>query len=312
MHKLDLLRELELGNSIAEFDDALERYFVETELFRNLVAGEVDIVAGDKGTGKTALFRILHRRYAEIEALSNVEVVPAFNIAGSPIFQRINEGDVLSEGQYSTMWKAFIISLAGNWVLQLYEDAFTDRMFGLDNLLQRTGLRSQDDSPSTIFSSIVNLFRRLMNPASLEGTVAITPEGLPVVGGRVEFGDSAGATEEAIRHDDALALLDAVLAETGLQLWLVLDRLDEAFAGLPAAEVPALRALLRTYLDLVPYEHVRLKLFVRKDLFGRIIAGGFVNLTHVNAKKQEIVWDEDSCTTCSNCASGRIASSSGT
>jgi hypothetical protein len=36
-----------------------------------------------------------------------------------------------------------------------------------------------------------------------------------------------------------------------------------------------------------------LKLFVRKDLFRRIIAGGFVNLTHVNARKIEIVWDED-------------------
>jgi hypothetical protein len=52
-------------------------------------------------------------------------------------------------------------------------------------------------------------------------------------------------------------------------------------------------ALFRTYLDLNAFPRVRLKLFVRKDLFGRIIAGGFVNLTHVNARKIEIVWDED-------------------
>lgn len=32
---------------------------------------------------------------------------------------------------------------------------------------------------------------------------------------------------------------------------------------------------------------------MRKDLFRRIIAGGFVNLTHVNARKIEIVWDEE-------------------
>jgi hypothetical protein len=38
---------------------------------------------------------------------------------------------------------------------------------------------------------------------------------------------------------------------------------------------------------------VRLKLFVRKDLFRRIIAGGFVNLTHVNARKVEIIWDDE-------------------
>jgi hypothetical protein len=44
-------------------------------------------------------------------------------------------------------------------------------------------------------------------------------------------------------------------------------------------EVPALRALLRTYLDLTEFEHIKLKLFVRRDLFSRITAGGFVNLT---------------------------------
>jgi hypothetical protein len=76
-------------------------------------------------------------------------------------------------------------------------------------------------------------------------------------------------------------------------VWVILDRLDEAFQGFPAVEVPALRALLRTYLDLLEFGHIRLKLFVRRDLFRKVIAGGFVNLTHVNARKTEIVWDED-------------------
>src|SRR5690606_16417410 len=38
---------------------------------------------------------------------------------------------------------------------------------------------------------------------------------------------------------------------------------------------------------------IRLKLFVRRDLFRRIIEGGFVNLTHVNARKIEVIWDEE-------------------
>jgi hypothetical protein len=32
---------------------------------------------------------------------------------------------------------------------------------------------------------------------------------------------------------------------------------------------------------------------VRRDLFRRITAGGFVNLTHVNARKFEVIWDEE-------------------
>ncbi len=63
MQMTDIVRQLELGNSVAEFDEALENYFVETEPFRALVSNRVDIVAGDKGTGKTAIFKILRQRY---------------------------------------------------------------------------------------------------------------------------------------------------------------------------------------------------------------------------------------------------------
>jgi len=292
---LEVLRSINLGNSVAEFDQALERYFVETDTFRRIIEDRVDIIAGDKGTGKTALFRILHRRYPSIEELRSVEVIPAFNLAGSPVFQRLNEGDVLDEGQYITLWKSYILSLGANWLLTVYDGAWTDKMAQLDVLLVKTSLRSADDSPSTVFSSIVNLFRRLRNPRSAEAAITITPNGMPIITPRVEFGGAdADDSLDYVPHEQAFALLDEALAEVDLSLWLVLDRLDEAFAGKPLAEVPALRALLRTYLDLQPYSHVRLKLFVRKDLFRRIVAKGFVNLTHVNARKVEITWDEDS------------------
>jgi hypothetical protein len=32
------------------------------------------------------------------------------------------------------------------------------------------------------------------------------------------------------------------------------------------------------------------KLFVRNDLFRKILRGGFVNLTHINAKRVQITW----------------------
>ncbi len=297
MQVKQILQELALGNSVAEFDTALERYFVETATFRSLVSDEADIIAGDKGTGKTALFRILSRRYTTIPELSGIEIIAGFNPAGNPVFQRLAESDVMEEGQYVTVWKAYILSLVGNLVLQLYEGSFTGSMFELDRLLESVGIRTADDSPSTVFSQIVNLLRRLANPKSVEVAVTASPQGLPVLIPKATFsGESAApavASVEIVRHDDALGLLNRVLEEIDLQVWVVLDRLDEAFQGFPAAELPALRALLRTYLDLTAFPFVRLKLFVRKDLFRRIIGPGFVNLTHVNARKVEIVWDED-------------------
>jgi hypothetical protein len=44
---------------------------------------------------------------------------------------------------------------------------------------------------------------------------------------------------------------------------------------------------------MLDFPKIKLKLFLRRNLFRRIIAGGFVNLTHVNARKFEIIWDEE-------------------
>ena len=52
------LTDLSFGTSVAEFDEDLENYFVETNTFREFIKGNVDIIAGDKGTGKTAIYRL--------------------------------------------------------------------------------------------------------------------------------------------------------------------------------------------------------------------------------------------------------------
>ncbi len=290
--KTQVLNTLNLGNSVAEFDDALENYFVETETFRALVRDQGDIIAGDKGTGKTAMFRILQKRYRTIAELTEVEVITGFNPDGAPVFERLASAHVMDEGQYTTVWKAYILSLVGNWILPIYEGAMTENMVTLDEVLRAVGLRTEDDLPTTVFSKLTNLYRRLTDPDSIDVSVTITPEGMPFVSGRVDLGENDESTTE-ISHRTALDLLDKVVEESELQVWVILDRLDEAFQGYPNVEIPALRALLRTFLDLQEFSHLRLKLFLRKDLFRRIIGSGFVNLTHVNARKIEIVWDDD-------------------
>jgi hypothetical protein len=95
-----LLTELNIGNSVAEFDDALDRYFVETEAFRGLSTNQADIIAGEKGTGETALYRVFKKRYTSVPELKHVEVVSGFNPVGNPVFQRLAHMQPFSEGQY--------------------------------------------------------------------------------------------------------------------------------------------------------------------------------------------------------------------
>jgi hypothetical protein len=293
----EVLEKLNLGNSVAEFDINLQKYFLETQIYRDFVNDIFDIVSGDKGTGKTAIYRIVKDRYREIPELEHIEIISGFNDTGNPVFQRLSQAEVLTEGKYITVWKSYILSLLGNYVLDICEGSFTHSMKELDKVLIALGLRTRDTSALTIFSMITNLLKRVTNPSSAEVKITITDAGMPVIIPRLEFADIVQqdvGNQKIINNEDALGLLNKCVAELGINIWMILDRLDEAFAGFPVIEIPVLRALLRTYLDIQAFDCLKLKLFVRNDLFRKITQGGFVNLTHINAKRVQIIWtDED-------------------
>lgn len=96
--------------------------------------------------------------------------------------------------------------------------------------------------------------KRIFRPKSGEGSATFTETGLPIVTAKVDFVNDSKLEEEGghryVRYDDALVVLDSVLKELDLKVWLIIDRLDEAFQSRPSHETPALRALPRTYLDL--------------------------------------------------------------
>lgn len=287
-----LLNLLKLGSPVAEFDNALASYFVETDTFDRLIGDQGDTVAGDKGTGKTALYRILKDRYAEYDALADVEVVSAFNPSGTPTFQRLLDAGTLDESEYIGVWKTYVFALAGNWLLDQYETVRPGSLAQLEDLLERSGLRVPAGTAKSLFERLISVFR----PKSIESTMTFTPDGIPVFAGKFSLSDAPQASETpvaSVRHDEALALLELCLNETDHTTWLVFDRLDEAFQAHPDVERPALRALFRAYLDMQDLLRIRLKIFVRRDLFARIIEGGFVNLTHVNSRKISITWEDD-------------------
>ena len=291
----DLLRSLDMGKSVAEFDEALEDYFVETDAFRQLVRDKIDIIAGDKGTGKTAIYRILQTRYGGIEGLKSVEVIPAFNPKGASIFERLTKEPKQAEGEYIKLWKAYFLSLAGNYLLSIWESSTTKKMKELDLLLQGLELRNKTIEAPSIFQTVLTRIESLFRWKSARIEYKISPDGTQTIVPRVDFDkndkqSSNPTLEVPIEH--CLQLLNEALAEANITVWIAIDRLDEAFHGFPEVEVPALRALFRSFLDLTEFSNFKLKLFVRRDLFRRITTGGFVNLTHVNARKFEIIWDE--------------------
>ena len=58
--RIEVLQKLSFGHRVAEEElKDLAKYFVETEQWRRIHSGEVDIVYGPKGSGKSALYALL-------------------------------------------------------------------------------------------------------------------------------------------------------------------------------------------------------------------------------------------------------------
>ena len=66
MDKLRLLKAIDFGQSVAELEaERLREYFIETHHWQQIKKGEVDIVYGPKGSGKSALYSLINDYEAE-------------------------------------------------------------------------------------------------------------------------------------------------------------------------------------------------------------------------------------------------------
>ena len=109
-----LLKDLDLGSSIAEQDELLEAAQVRTSALNDLLQDKVDLVPGTKGSGKSALFRIFVD-FLPGELLRHQKVVIAHGVEkhGDSVFQAFNEQfEKLSEDDFVGFWCIYLTSLA--------------------------------------------------------------------------------------------------------------------------------------------------------------------------------------------------------
>jgi Fe-S cluster assembly ATPase SufC len=60
MNKIELLKSVNFGESVAELEaDNLCKYFLETHHWHKIRHGEVDVVYGPKGSGKSAIYSLI-------------------------------------------------------------------------------------------------------------------------------------------------------------------------------------------------------------------------------------------------------------
>ena len=272
--KRDVLANLSFGQRIAEDEaDALVAYFVETDQWRKIISGEVDVVYGPKGSGKSALYALLRKSMDQLWERGIVPVAGE-NVRGTPAFEDLVADPPTSEEQFRALWKTYFLSIAGE-VLQRLKIKNGDAERLLANLTEAGLLTASEFSARRILKAAFDYVRR----AELSGEIKLNsatgmPEG---IGGKITFREPAPEETKLgfISVDSLLELASDALAQESRSIWIVLDRLDVAFADSPELEANALRALFRVYRDLQGLTNLSLKILLRDDIWKRITDSGF-------------------------------------
>lgn len=113
------MQSLSFGQRVAEEEvKDLAKYFVETEQWRRISSGEIDVVYGPKGSGKSALYALLLDR-ADSFFDRNIVMVSGENPRGATVFKDLVQDPPTSENEFVSLWKLYFLSLVGS-VLREY------------------------------------------------------------------------------------------------------------------------------------------------------------------------------------------------
>jgi hypothetical protein len=290
-----VLQEASFGERIAEQEiDELAEYFVETDQWRRLFAGEVDVVYGPKGSGKSALYSLLVTKQQDLFD-RGILIVPAENPSGAPAFQDIAEDPPTSEAEFIGLWKVYFLGLVAmvlrEWGVEI---PGANRVY---QALTEAGLLDVGKSLRARLHAVREYVRSVAQAESVEGGLALDPStGMPIgITGKITLRHPQAELRAAgiVSIDDLLRAADEALAALNFSVWLVLDRLDVAFVTQEILEQNALRALFKVYLDLQALDKIAVKIFLRTDIWRSITESSFREASHIT-RALTISWERQS------------------
>lgn len=283
MDRLQLLKKISFGAQVAEEEtNELASYFVETDQWNRIFGGKIDIVRGEKGAGKSAIYSLLLERKSDLFD-NGVVVIAAENPRGATVFKDLAADPPTSEVEFIVLWKLYIIAIVAQ---QLREYGVNTRdAQAIYKTLEDAKLLEARFSLAGLLRTAHDYARRLVSAEALETGLVFDPStGMPTgVTGRIVLKEPTSDQKKmgAISVDALFGDLDGVLAVTKFEVWVLLDRLDVAFIENHELEANALRALIRAYADIRNRNRISLKIFLREDIWKRITEGGFREASHI-------------------------------
>ncbi len=294
--KQDWLENSNFGQADAEKEQGrLSEFFVKTHAWRRLINGEVTIVHGRKGSGKSALYSNLIVNGRDNLRERNIHVVPGNHL---DLIDQLPQ-DVPPGFNWSDFWYSYILILSAGRILQEKWNTCPEI---IDYLASKQLLDNQANNQ--VFLSRLSQFvwetrgglsyEEVFRRSSREASAFSVPQMSDMTISRSSHVTSHPVQtpiDVKVSWSSLLQHLHGALAKEDRTLWIALDKLDVVFSRLPRVEIEAINGLLRCHEDIGGFTHIRLRLFLQTLAFQRAKSLGLTNPDHLATAVEELQWD---------------------
>jgi hypothetical protein len=249
--KRSLLETIEFGSAVAEQEaNRLGQYFVETYQWKKIAKGEVDIVFGKKGTGKSAIYSLIQGTNSSFFD-NNILITAAENPQGDPAFSLFLDEKISAPRDCTHIWKLYLLSLIANTICEYQLE--TPEFEEVKEILQSAGLIEKTISLRTLLRRAYDYVKSWGRIESIEPGIRFDPNtGMPTgFTGRITFKEPSSEERKTgkVPVDELIGTCEAALGRHRQEIWVLIDRLDVIFEGNQEIERMALRALFDVYKD---------------------------------------------------------------
>ncbi len=289
MDPQQVLVGLNFGRVDGESDDRFNTCFIGTEMLRSMLQAQHTLLVGNKGSGKSAICRLLIEDLAKVKPLlpknyHNIYCIPAYGLQTEedvPVVS-LKELSPTTVDDFRDFW---LLYLGMKGAQRLVND---EKVRSFVAKTEKANLKKSFDTLERVLVSLG--LRDDPRPlAKLKGV-------LTGVFGPGRNGRDVTASDGAVRFKDRTGVsivgllehVDIVLRETNGLAWMMLDKLDLLFVD----DFPKLKASITGLVQLLVqygnhFRHIHLKIFLRNDIFRQL---HIVNKSHLVSYSSEMKW----------------------
>ena len=268
----------------------MTKYYITTNATRDFVNGRYDIVRGTKGSGKTTMLIAVQKNQEDFRVLNGIKLLPVIQLKGDPEYVKAFNGitdDNVNVDELRNAWEIFFI----NTIWKKCCDELPINKDEIKKQLEENRLIS----PQKTVLEWLKYALKWVKPTLF---YALQPDGTTKIGVDIAGYNTIEGDHPSIQSIDFNSIfqgLDEWLEANKKKIWILLDRLDDAFPSNTPVEKKILKSLLLAYKDICLYENYKLKIFIREDIFEAVTDNGFTSLTHVSAKTMpSLGWEQES------------------